>query len=132
MKMGMYPPAIIVHGLNQARRALAPRRPVLLLSAPGAGMYAGVGWWQALMLLARDAAPEAPFEHMLDCGDAAGRALEALRIGQTFLVLDCAGPVWADVAARACGLGATLLRTAPPALDLARPGADRDIAAWLG
>ncbi len=48
-----FPPAVIVHGLDDARAALAPGRPVTLLSAPGAALYAGCGWWRALVRLAQ-------------------------------------------------------------------------------
>ena len=63
----MRPPAVIIHGLDHARMALAPGLPVTLLSAPGAGVYAGAGWWRALMLALCPADPD-----ILDCGSAAG------------------------------------------------------------
>ncbi len=131
MHVTTYPAAIIVHGLEQAKLALAPRRPVLLLSAPGAGIYGGVGWWQALMALAHKSVPEALFDHMLDCGDSPGRTVEALRAAQKLLVLDCPDNIWADLADRARRQSATVLRMAPPALDLGQPGAERHIGAWL-
>ena len=39
----MLPPAVVVHGLAMARQALEPGLPLTFLSAPGAGIYAGVG-----------------------------------------------------------------------------------------
>jgi hypothetical protein len=65
------PPAVTVHGLPHALAALAPGRPVTLLSAPNAAVYAGVGWWRAVV-----AAAGSPPD-ILDCGAAAGRVLEA-------------------------------------------------------
>ncbi len=127
----MYPPAIFVHRLAQARLALAPGRPVTLLSGPGAGLYAGVGWWLALMQAARANAPAPDFPHMLDCADSPGRALEAVRAGQKILILSCPEPTHAQLIARAATLGATLLPAAPPALDLATPSAERRLHAWL-
>ena len=126
-------PAVIVHGLAMARTALAAAagRPIILLSAEGAGAYAGVGWWQALVSAALEEAPGANARHVLDCGGAAGRALEALRAGQAILVLRANPLVWADVSARAAALGATVLPAAPQALDLAEPGALRRLDAWL-
>ncbi len=121
--------AVIVHGLAMARSALqagceAGCRPVLL-SAPGAGAYAGVGWWRALMRQAGAA------DHILDCGPAPGRALEALRVGQKRLVLLAEPRIWTDIAERACDCGADLYPLAPPALDLGQHGAHRRLLAWL-
>ncbi len=127
--------AVIVHGLGMARLALqagqACRRPVTLLSAEAAACYAGVGWWRALVAAARDAVPDCDAADILDCGDAPGRALEALRAGQKTLVLRADRRVWADIAWRAEACGAALLAAPPPALDLGHPGAARRLAAWL-
>ncbi len=119
------PPAVVVHGLPHLQQATAPGRPVTLLSGPGAAIYAGCGWWRALVAMA----PGHP--DILDCADAAGRAMEALRSGCRLLVLDPALPSWPLVASRAAVCGATLLPARPPALDLAEPGAYRRLAAWL-
>ncbi len=124
-------PSVIVHGLAEADRALAPGRPVTLLSARGAALYAGCGWWRALAAAARSRHRRTPMRDALDCADAPGHALEALRLGQTLLVLDGTSPAWALVAARAATIGATLLPDAPPALDLGQPGAERRLSAWL-
>ena len=45
------PPAVIIHGIAEARFALGLAGPggVLLLSAPGAAGFLGPGWWQALL-----------------------------------------------------------------------------------
>lgn len=125
------PPAILVHGLPHARLALAPGRPVTLLSAPGAASYAGCGWWRAVVAAALAEHPGADVPDVLDCGDAPGRALEALSLGCRLLVLR-PGPAWEDISARVAAQGARLLDRAPPALDLAKPGAGRRLAGWLG
>jgi hypothetical protein len=120
------PPAVVIHGVEHARRALAAGRPVTLLSAPAAALYAGCFWWRAVI-----AASGANQPDVLDCADAPGRALEALSVGCQYLVLlPC--PAWDSVAERAAAFGATLLDARPQALDLAAPGAERRIAAWLG
>lgn len=122
----LLPPAVVIHGVEHARRALAGGRPVTLLSAPGAALYAGCGWWRAVIDAAGSGAPD-----ILDCADAPGRALEALSIGcRRLVLLPC--PAWDSVAERAATAGAALFRARPDALDLAAPGADRRIAAWLG
>ena len=124
------PPAVIVHGLAHARAALAPGRPVLLLSAPGAASYAGCAWWRALVATALSGHPGRHEPDMLDCADAPGRALEALQAGCKLLMLH-PGPAWADIAGRASALGAALLPSAPASLDLGQHGAERRLAAWL-
>ncbi len=117
---------MVVHGLPDLRAAVAPGLAVTLLSGAGAGTYAGCGWWRALMALGAADNPD-----ILDCGDAPGRALEALGVGCRLLVLDPAVPAWSLVAARAQAAGAELLQARPPALDLADPRAGRRLLAWL-
>jgi hypothetical protein len=126
------PPAVVVHGLDDALAALAPGRPVTLLSAPGAALYAGCLWWRALVAAARERAPVAGTADVLDCADAAGRALAAIRVGQPALILAPDAPGFAAAAAIAGAHGLILLTERPPALDLARPGAGRRLADWLG
>ncbi len=125
------PPAVVIHGLNDARVALAERAPVTLLSAPGAALFAGCAAWGALALAARAEAPDVPAPDILDCADAAGQALAALRIGQHILVLAADSPGREAVAAIAAACGASLLADRPAALDLGRPGAARRLRAWL-
>jgi hypothetical protein len=125
-------PAVIVHGTADVRAALAPGLPVTLVSAPGAALYAGAGWWVALILVARSAHPGRRFDDILDCGDAPGRAAEALRAGARSLVLSPAWPAaYERVRLMAEELGATLRPAMPPALDIGLPGARRRLAAWL-
>jgi hypothetical protein len=130
--MGL-PPAVVIHGLAQARAALALGLPVTLLSAPGAGIYGGVGWWRAMIAAAViEAGGLGPqVRDVLDCGDSPGRAMEALRGGQALLILRCGPGVWDDIAERAARQGALLLHARPPALDLAGRGAARHLRGWL-
>jgi hypothetical protein len=119
------PPAVVVHGLAQARLAVAAGR-VTLLSAPGAALYAGCGWWRALVAASGTTGPD-----VLDCADAPGRAMEALRAGCRLIVLDPAIPAAPLVMARAEAIGARVLTERPPALDLAVPGALRELQDWV-
>lgn len=120
------PPCVVVHGLADMRLALSASRPITLLSAPGAAIFAGAGWWRALMILAKqDHTIE--FYDVLDCADSPGQAMAAIRAGQRRLVLDPACPAFARVAAT----GALVLPERPPALDLAHRGAPRQLDAWL-
>jgi hypothetical protein len=120
------PPAVIIHSLPHARLALALDRPVTLLSAPGAALYAGCFWWQALIEAAETDSP-----HFLDCADAPGRAVEALKLGLPGLILTCEETLFMAVAGIAQAQGAVLLAAPPPALDLALRGSERKLDAWL-
>lgn len=125
--------AVVTHNSEDARHALALSLPVTLVSAPGAALFSGAGWWIALMAQARAEHGGRVFDDLLDCGDAAGRAAEALRAGQRLLVLRPAQPtVFERVRLIAEACGAVILPAMPEALDLARPGARRHLAEWLG
>jgi hypothetical protein len=127
------PPAVIIHGLADARDALALGLPLTLLSAPGAAVYAGVGWWIALIAAAHAEHPHPAFTDILDCADSPGRAAEAIREGQRQVVLVGTPRLLLErVEALAAECGAVVLAEAPPALDLAQPGARRRLAGWLG
>ena len=80
---GLTAPVIIVHSLGHAIGALkAGARTgcsITLSSAPEAGVYAGPGWFRALVEAAREAVPDARFSAILDCGDQAGAALATIR-----------------------------------------------------
>lgn len=124
-------PAVIVHGLADVKAALEPGLPVTLLSGVGAALYGGAGWWHALMAAGREAFPATPIRELLDCADAPGRAMEALRGGVSGLVLDPSCRAFPEVAKTARATGALLLPVAPPALDLAKPGSREGLRAWL-
>jgi hypothetical protein len=116
--MRLYP-AIVVHGLSDAAdalaRASAERRGVTLLSAPAAALYAGCGWWLALIEAARAGRPEVPCIDILDCADGTGQALAALRIGLPRLVLWPSALGRDSVVAIAEAAGGFVLASAPPA-----------------
>jgi hypothetical protein len=116
-------PVIVVHSLAHAVAALSAAqqagRPVILASAPGAGIYAGPGWFGALVAEARAAVPGALFTALLDCGDDAGSAQAAIRAGIEGVVFVGRADVaerLADIAAQA---GVMLARARhDPAIDL--------------
>jgi hypothetical protein len=116
---GSLPPAVVVHSLAEARAALAGGEAVTLLSPPGAALYAGCGWWRALIEAARAAFPDADCIDILDCADGTGQALAALRIGVNRLILSPDAPGRDAVVAIAEARGGCVLSEAPP-LD-ARP-----------
>ena len=124
-------PAVIVHGLADAKAALAPGLPVTLLSAPGAALFAGCLWWREIITAARAVSMNTEATDILDCADASGMAMGALRSGVFRLVLWPDAPGWHGVAAIAERAGGFVLRQAPPALDLAQRNAIRGLHAWL-
>ncbi|MBE7212768.1 MAG: hypothetical protein INR65_17280 [Gluconacetobacter diazotrophicus] len=133
-----------MHGLDDAIRAMtaarsAYGRSVTLLSAEAAACFAGAPWWMGLVAEARRRLPEVACRELLDCGDSADRALEALRLGARALVLrepdqgtdpGSAGRR-AALMARATALDALVLPERPAALDLAAPDAARALPGWL-
>lgn len=118
-------PAVVAHTPRQARAALdaAGPRGVSLLSAPRAAGSLGAAWFLALVAQAAeglDAASAPQHWAVLDCGDAPGFALSALRAGARWLVFDPGVPAFPAVAAAAAEIGAEVWPERPPALDLGR------------
>ena len=104
------PPAVTVHAAAEAALALALaeseacccfRRRV----PPG---ILGPAWFLASSRRPAAAVPGVPHKPVLDCADAPGQALGALRAGVPELVLDPACPAFAQVAAVAAALGGRL------------------------
>jgi hypothetical protein len=124
-------PAVIVHGLADAKAALAPGLPVTLLSAPGAALFAGCLWWREMASAARASHPDTEATDILDCAGGSGVAMGALRSGICRLVLWPEAPGWDRVAAIAARQGGFALQQAPAALDLAERNAIRRLHAWL-
>ena len=124
-------PAVVIHGLADARLVLGARVPVTLLSARGAALYAGSLWWRALIEAARSEYSDVPMRDILDCADASALAIGAIRVGQERLILQPDAPARQAVAAIAASHGAELLAERPPALDMSERGAARRLRAWL-
>jgi hypothetical protein len=103
---------IIVHSLAHARAALTAAAelgiPVTLESAPGAGGYAGPGWWKGLIETALADHPTAAMTALLDCGEEPGTALAALRAGVKHIRFTGDGGMRARLGAIAAQLGATV------------------------
>jgi hypothetical protein len=124
-------PAVVIHGLANARTVLAVGQPVTLLSATGAALFAGSGWWRAVIERAHGEFPNLPIDDILDCADASGVALGALRIGQRRIVLSPHAPGRSSVIAIAASLGGEVLTSRPPCLDMADRSAVRRLHNWL-
>ncbi len=114
--------AIIVHDLDHAVAALSAAAeldvPVTLASAPGAVAYLGAGYFQAMIEAAREEVPDATSVAVLDCGEAPGLALAALRQGIAAVCLRGTRKTLAKVAEIATAHGALLNPETGPALDL--------------
>ncbi len=75
----------IVHDLAQSVAALRAGvefgARIVIESPPGAAGYWGAPYFLAMIAAARAAVPEARCDAVLDCGDAPGAAMEAIRVG---------------------------------------------------
>jgi hypothetical protein len=120
-------PVFVVHSLAHAVAALeaaaAAGCAIVLLSAAGAGVYAGPGWFKALIDAARADGPAAQAQFILDCGDDAGAAQGAIRAGIPAIVFTGRADVAARLAAIAAARGGRLLT--------ARPAAALDLGRWF-
>jgi len=106
----------IIHGWADAQAALAGARASLtLLSAPGAGGYAGAAWFAALAAEGKAAFPHVVQRWVLDCGDAPGHVLAALRAGVRAMVFTGTAELRARLASAAAACDAELLESAPEA-----------------
>lgn len=70
------------------RAAAELATPILVVSMPGAGAYAGAGWWQAVLSKAAETVPEAAMTAVLDCGERPGPVLAAVRAGVSDVLVD--------------------------------------------
>lgn len=123
--------AIVVHGCAQAQDALRPGIAVALLSAVGAASLGGPAWWRGLVEAARETHPDTDFIDILDCADAPGFAMAALRLGQKHLILWDQCPAFHAVQSAAATIGAVVHSKRPAALDLGERGAHRRLEDYL-
>lgn len=121
MQPGMGQPRIVAIRSRLERDAAleaAGGAPLRFLSAEGAAAFLGAAGFRALL-----------GEHwphgILDCADAPGFALEALRLGARSLVLAPAVPAFPALEALAREAGAEILPARPVAVELARIALDR-------
>ncbi|MHB1219426.1 MAG: hypothetical protein ACYC1L_14625 [Alphaproteobacteria bacterium] len=106
--------------------------PVTLLSPPEFAAYGGAGFFNAIVRRARAKAPTAKSEAVLDCGNAPGLVLGALRAGAEAVRFGGRSSVRKKIAAIAAAHGARLLTVRPRALDLLDAADARTAChAWL-
>jgi DNA-binding transcriptional LysR family regulator len=128
--------AIRIHGVDDARAAAAAARTlgvgVRLVSAPGAASYAGAAWFAEVIAAVRAEYPATAIEAVLDCGDAPGHALAALRAGVETIRFTGPRRVRDKIAALARHYGARLGEIDGEVLDLAQSRhPEEDCRRWL-
>ncbi|MGE0095048.1 MAG: hypothetical protein AB7M05_02350 [Alphaproteobacteria bacterium] len=127
----------MIHSLTHAVTALKAAEeagvPITLLSPRDFAAYGGAGFFNAIVRRARAKVPAAKSEAVLDCGDAPGVALEALRAGAEAVRFGGRPTVRKKIAEIAGVYGARLFTVRPQALDLL-DAVDPHAAccAWLG
>jgi len=127
---------VLVHDIEHCRAALSAARAVgrgvTLRSAPGAAAWLGPRFFKAMTDAARAEYPEVAADAVLDCGDAPGHALAALRAGIPAVRLVAPKPVRDKVADIAGQCGARLDRDRRRPLDLFDlPEPEAACRAWL-
>lgn len=129
----MHRRAVIIHNLEHAKAALTAAErlgtAVTLRSAPGAAAYLGAAVFRCIIDEAARICPGAAFTAVLDCGQAPGSALCALRHGVKGVSIDAPPEVQAKIADIAAQTGAFLDNGKGEALDLMR--ADDAVGACL-
>ena len=115
-------PAIRIRSLADARLVLGVARElgrrVTLTSTPGAAGFGGPLWWAELIRAACAEFADVAFDAVLDCADAPGDAMAALRCGVARLSFSGGAEVAAKLRQMAAASGAELLDALPPSLDL--------------
>lgn len=95
---------VVIHSLDHARAAvtaaMAGGFAVVLESPRGAAGRQGIGWWRALLDAVASEFPDQTVDSVLDCGDATGRVLEAMRAGLPAVRVEAPAAVLAALAAR--------------------------------
>jgi hypothetical protein len=114
--------AIVVHTLDQARAAIGAAAEgsgtVALLSARGAAGALGPLAFKAMIAEAHASHPDVVVTAVLDCSDAAGHALAALRAGVRCIRVEAAVDVRERLRDIARQNGADLYDNDAPVLDL--------------
>ncbi len=117
-----HPPLIVFHSLADALAALAAAeksgRRIVLITAPGAAGYAGVGWFLEVVAHIEHHRQQARIECVLDCGTEPGLALAAIRSGVKMLRVVCENRFQENIAGIAADHDVDLFEPSGPVLDL--------------
>jgi len=101
------------HAVGALKAAARAGQALTLTSAPDAGIYAGPGWFGALVTAAREAVPGARYFALLNCGDQPGAALAAIRAGVEGVIFTSRADVVRRLADIAAQHGVRLVITHP-------------------
>jgi len=101
----------VIASLDDAIAALRQGGPVRLRSIPFSSTSLGAAGFLAIIKAARKAVPDVESEAVLDCGDAPGHALGALRLAADAVSLTAPDDVLAKLAEIAAQTGARIYRT---------------------
>lgn len=105
---------------------------ITLCSAPDAAASLGPAWFRDIILGLEQTYPDVDMEAVLDCGDAAGHALAALRAGVRIIRFSGTAKTARKIEDIAGTYGARLVRRSPRILDpRGEPDADAALRAWL-
>ena len=131
------PHIVIAHGIAHARAAASAATAldvaVRIRSAPGAAAYGGAGWFMEMISIVRAEYPNARIEASLDCADAPGYAMAALRRGAEMIRFRGTGTANDKIAQLADANGAILDKSRAAPLDLSGIGdPERACLGWLG
>ena len=120
---GLSAPAVEIRSIADARAAAAAAGQlglsVMLVSIRAGASSLGPLAFQAMVEATRAEHPLARIESAIDCADAEGRVLHAVRAGCAAAIYDGRADVAARLAEIAAAAGARLLTERPPALSLA-------------
>ena len=105
--------------------AVSRGTPPLLLSAPGCAAREGAPWFLEMVAEARREKGAAEARAVVDCGDDAGRAMEALALKPHAIVFHGPEKTAAKLAAIAEAGGSALYRRRPPTHELPQAPAAR-------
>jgi hypothetical protein len=129
--------AVVVRNVAEAstacRAAAAARCPVTLVSPPGAGLFAGPVWFKALTAVARRESGASPkgVRFVLDCADAPGAVLAAIRAGVEACAFSGNVKARARLAAIARRAGVALVQPPNDAFDLTQNSDFDGLLAWF-
>jgi hypothetical protein len=113
--------------LNDAVEALRQGGPVRLRSLPFASTSLGAAGFQAIIAAARTAVPDVEAEAVLDCGDAPGHVLGALRMGLEAVSVAASDEILIRLADIAAQTGARIYRNDSGVLHAILPPTDQTI-----
>jgi len=129
--------AVRVHGLDDALRTCAVANElevaITLMSASAAVRSMGPAWFRNIAREVEQAYPDLDFEAVLDCGDAAGYALAALRAGVETIRFSGNASASGKIREIAAMYGSRVTRKPTQILDIrGAPNAEAALRKWLG